>query len=137
MARLALSLVLVALAALAACTSYDPAYDNRAAPVVTAPNATTTVAVPATPVVTSSVPAGTIIVPAAATFRPGYGVIESITLVRSVPTASAGASLPERVAYRLGLRMDDGTLQAIDQDNRNFQVGDRVHLTNDGRVIRP
>ena len=44
--------------------------------------------------------------------------------------------MPERVAYRLGIKMDDGTLQAIDQDNRDFQVGDRVQLTADGRVIR-
>jgi hypothetical protein len=127
------SVLLASTAALAACSSYDPAYDSRNAPVVTAPNATTTA--PGT-VVTSSVPAGTILVPAAATFRPGYGVIETITLVRSVPSASTGANLPERVAYRLGLRMDDGTVQAIDQDSRNFMVGDRVQLTNDGRVIR-
>ena len=106
---------------------------GRNAPAVTAPGATTSAPAPA---VTSSVPPGTILVPAAATFRPGHGTVETVTLVRSVPGASTGANLPERVAYRLGLRMDDGTVQAIDQDNRNFMVGDRVELTNDGRVIR-
>ena len=125
------TLLLASSAALAACTSYDPAYDSRSAPVVTAPGATTTA-----PAATAAVPAGTIVVPAAATYRPGWGTIETITLVRSVPSASTGANLPERVAYRLGLRMDDGSVQAIDTDNRNFMVGDRVQLTNDGRVIR-
>jgi outer membrane lipoprotein SlyB len=38
-------------------------------------------------------------------------------------------------AYQLTLRMDDGTMQTIVQDNRAFQVGDRVQVTNDGRVI--
>jgi outer membrane lipoprotein SlyB len=38
-------------------------------------------------------------------------------------------------AYQLTLRMDDGTTQNIIQDNREFQVGDRVQITNDGRVV--
>jgi glutamine cyclotransferase len=31
--------------------------------------------------------------------------------------------------------MDDGTAQNIVQDNRAFQVGDRVQVTRDGRVV--
>jgi outer membrane lipoprotein SlyB len=38
-------------------------------------------------------------------------------------------------AYQLTLRMEDGTVQNIVQDNRAFQVGDRVHVTPDGRVV--
>lgn len=38
-------------------------------------------------------------------------------------------------AYQLTLRMEDGTVQSVVQDNRNFQVGDRVQVTSDGRVI--
>jgi outer membrane lipoprotein SlyB len=38
-------------------------------------------------------------------------------------------------AYQLTLRMDDGTAQNIVQDNRAFQVGDRVQVTRDGRVV--
>jgi outer membrane lipoprotein SlyB len=38
-------------------------------------------------------------------------------------------------AYQLTLRMDDGTVQNIVQDNRAFQVGDRVQVTTDGRVV--
>jgi outer membrane lipoprotein SlyB len=40
------------------------------------------------------------------------------------------------MAYRLTIKMDDGSYQAVDQDNRSFQVGDRVQLTGDGRVMR-
>lgn len=39
-------------------------------------------------------------------------------------------------AYQLTLRMDDGVVQNIVQDNRAFQAGDRVQVTPDGRVIR-
>jgi outer membrane lipoprotein SlyB len=39
-------------------------------------------------------------------------------------------------AVQLNLRMDDGTAQSILQDNRAFQVGDRVQITGDGRVYR-
>ena len=38
-------------------------------------------------------------------------------------------------AYQLTLRMEDGTVQNIVQDNRAFQVGDRVQVTSDGRVV--
>jgi outer membrane lipoprotein SlyB len=38
-------------------------------------------------------------------------------------------------AYQLTVRMDNGGVQTIVQDNRSFQVGDRVQITNDGRVI--
>lgn len=38
-------------------------------------------------------------------------------------------------AYQLTLRMDNGAVQSIVQDNRSFQVGDRVQITNDGRVV--
>ena len=38
-------------------------------------------------------------------------------------------------AYQLTLRMDNGTVQNIIQDNRAFQVGDRVQVTTDGRVV--
>lgn len=42
------------------------------------------------------------------------------------------ASMP---AYELTLRMDNGVVQHIVQDNRNFQAGDRVQVTRDGRVV--
>ncbi|MBV8030500.1 MAG: hypothetical protein JO035_03220 [Betaproteobacteria bacterium] len=149
MQRLAIPLSLVAAAVMAGCASPD--YDTRAAtpvvsssgqPVMTG-SAPAVVATPAVvtgqPVLIASGPvqAGTPIVPATNTFRSGQGTVENVAIVHITPaTASAGSSSPERLAYRLTVRMDDGSLQAVDQDNRSFQVGDRVELTNDGHVVR-
>jgi hypothetical protein len=78
----------------------------------------------------------------ASSFRPGNGTVESVALVHILPapgdpSASAGAGMPERLAYRLTIKMDDdASFQAVDQDNRNFMAGDRVQLTGDGRVMR-
>ena len=115
--------------------------------------------------------------PAAATYQPGYGVVESVSIVQgperggvgagavtggvvgailgsqigsgsgraaaTVAGAGAGAyaghQIERRVrtveAYQLTVRMDNGVVQNIVQDNRSFQVGDRIQITNDGRVI--
>jgi hypothetical protein len=155
MARLAIPLSAAALAALAACTTYDPNYPNTpvssASGAVTAPSAGTTVTssgsqLAGNPVVyPAAVPtAGAALTPSgsASTFRPGNGVVESVALVHILPapgdpSASAGAGAPERLAYRLSIKMDDdASFQAVDQDNRNFMAGDRVRLTGDGRVMR-
>ena len=122
MAKVAFALPVVALSALAACTSYEPAYTT------TPPDARRATAVYQAP---------------ATTYRPGYGMVEAIAMERyiapRVPSAAAGATVGhpiDRTGYRLTVRMDDGTLQNIAQDNRDFRVGDRVQLTSDGRVIR-
>jgi hypothetical protein len=80
-------------------------------------------------------------VASAPAYRPGSGMVESIALVRTGPvtSAAAGGSVAaplDAIGYQLGVRMDDGTVQTIVQDNRHFMVGDRVELTNDGHVIR-
>jgi len=154
MARLAIPLSIAALAALAACTTYDPSYPNTpvsaTSGAVTAPSSGTTVTSSGSqignPVVyPPAVPtAGAALVPSgnASTMRPGNGVVESVALVHILPapgnpSASAGAGMPERLAYRLSIKMDDdASFQAVDQDNRNFMAGDRVRLTGDGRVMR-
>lgn len=113
----------------------------------------------------------------AATFQPGYGVVESVAIVQApvrqgigagavaggvvgailgsqvgsgtgraaatVAGAGGGAYVGHQIerrvravdAYQLTVRMDNGTVQTIVQDNRSFQAGDRVQITNDGRVI--
>ena len=115
--------------------------------------------------------------PATTTYQPGYGVVESVSIVeapsrrgigagavaggvvggilgsqvgsgsgRTAATvagagvgAYAGHQVEQRVrtveAYQLAVRMENGVVQNIVQDNRSFQVGDRVQITNDGRVI--
>ena len=55
--------------------------------------------------------------------RLGTGSVDAVALVEP--------------AYRVSVRMDDGSLQAIDQESSDFQVGDRVRVVGSGRVIRP
>jgi outer membrane lipoprotein SlyB len=50
-------------------------------------------------------------------------------------TASASAGSSSIPVYRLVVRMDDGTVQTIDQDNRAFRAGDRIRITTDGHVV--
>ena len=78
--------------------------------------------------------------------KPGYGVVESIQEVRVISgdtrperSAAAGGSAPGeakgRPAYRVGVRLADGTLQYRDLDKPEFKVGDNVLLTNAGDVV--
>ena len=70
--------------------------------------------------------------------RPGYGVVEAITPVRSAPeSASTGASAPAHRAalYRVRVRLDDGSLQVRTLRKPAFAAGDRVLLTNAGDVV--
>ena len=151
MTRLAFPLTLAAAATLAACA---PA-SNTIAPsgVVTSGSGTVVTtgsgAVVGQPVIYAGTTpvAGQPLVPASASFKAGNGVIESIALVHIVPhgaapvvppipSASSGATAGERLAYRLTVRMDDGSFQAVDQDNRNFFVGDRIAIVGEGRVTK-
>jgi len=145
MARVAVVLPVFALAALAGCASYDEGYGTPApvasstgtrGAIVTVPSATVT-ATPGTAIVTTP---GVAVAPSPSTvFHTGYGVVDSVAQVRVAPPASASAgssSASAFTAYRLTLRMDDGTVQTIDQDNRSFMVGDRVQITPDGHIVR-
>lgn len=133
------AIALVAASALAACTTYtyDPNARNAGAPAHVA-------AVTGNPVVytPTSSPGSTVLTPATTPFRAGPGTVESISLVHIVPagtlssSASTGATIPGQTAYRVTVKMDDGGFQAIDQDNRNFMVGDRVSFAADGQLMR-
>lgn len=107
MAKLAIASGVLAAAALAACTTYDP-------------NVSTIPPNPDPMPSTMMTPA-----PSPAAYRPGYGVVEAVSLVRPGPPP-----------YQLTLRMDDGTVQSVLQHSPSFRVGDRVQLTSDGRIIR-
>jgi hypothetical protein len=156
MAKFAIPLSLTALVGLGACAT-DSNYPSNPPPVVSANGAPVASgsgagvisgysgSVSGSPVLMapagSTIKEGTVFTPSSATpFRAGSGTVESIVLVQILPagsTASAGASIPpESIAYRLTMKMDDGSYQAVDQTNRNFMVGDRVQLTPDGRVTR-
>lgn len=126
------ALVLVVATGLAACASYEePTPVARApavpaAPVVNAPPASTT-----TPVALATLPAGS--------YRPGSGILESIGLITLPASAAAGGTVagPVPGPYRLTLRMDDGNIQTVTADTRALLVGDRVQITQEGRLIRP
>ncbi len=151
MARFSVAVPLFALAGLSACATYDTDYPG--APVASASTTGAIVTVPSAVVTTpgtiavvpgAAVTAPPVVVtapPVVASFHTGFGVVESISPINVVPpaqpSASAGSSTVAPFnAYRLTVRMDDGTVQTIDQDNRSFVVGDRIQITSDGRVIR-
>jgi outer membrane lipoprotein SlyB len=77
-------------------------------------------------------------------FRPGTGMVEN---VRNARVAIPGGTAPKTPlqdmtrprwmdGYQLSLRMDDGTIQAITQDSSEFHPGDRVQVTQEGRVLK-
>jgi hypothetical protein len=114
-----------AVALLGACASKQPA------PIVVVPASP-----PPATVVTSpqAAPAPSApVAAAAASLRPGFGRIESMTPVPT--TASTGSSAPSAM-NRLNIRMDEGTLQLIDTPSAGLQVGDRVELTREGYIRR-
>lgn len=144
---------LCAVAALAACSTYDPNYTANPPNPDPLPLAQGAIIVPAGSVAVPSgtvaaAPAGTVVVPAAPAtavavaptavrFDAGNGTVTSVSRIAAVaPSASAGASVAGRDVYRLGLRMDDGTTQTLDQDSSAFRVGDRVEVTRDAHIIR-
>jgi len=122
MNRLAIPLALTAVALAAACS-------HRAAPapapvVVVPQQQPAVVAAPAPQVVVAPTPTA---------IRAGTGRVESIT---GVPTSSGAGSTAPGAMRRLGIKMDDGTVQYVDTDVPNISVGERVSLTSDG-YIRP
>ncbi len=77
-------------------------------------------------------------------FHPGTGTVQD---VREARVAIPGGTAPKTPlqdftrprwmeGYQLSLRMDDGTAQAITQDSKEFQPGDRVEITREGRVLK-
>ena len=75
--------------------------------------------------------------------RPGYGTVEGIQEVRVTPerSAAAGGSAPasaaeERPAYRVTVRMADGSIQHRDLHKPEFKKGDAVLLTNAGEIVK-
>jgi len=86
-------------------------------------------------------------------YKPGYGVVQSVQAAHVAVPQGAIAGSPsargsyntvgERLfrprwteGYQLGIRMDDGTEQAVTQDSGSFRPGERVQITQDGLVLR-
>ena len=141
MSKLPLTLSLTAVAILAACTT-EHKVASAPAPVVVAPAppaAAVVVPQPSAPAATVVVPPATagavVIAPAAAQpLRAGTGRIESILDIP--PSAAAGSNVPG-ANKRVGIRMDDGSVQYVDTAASVLAIGDRVALTSDGYMRHP
>jgi hypothetical protein len=120
MNRIALPLALTALALVAACAHRaQPA----PAPVVVIPQQQpAVVAAPSAPAVVVAQPTA---------LRAGSGRIESML---AVPSSSGAGSTAPNAMRRLGVKMDDGTMQYVDSDAPNLSIGERVSLTSDGYI---
>ena len=136
MTKLALPLSLAAIAVVAVgCARHDRVV-TVPQPVVVQQPAPAVIAAPTPPtVITQTVPMAPLVTAPASALRPGIGRIESLSATPTV-SAATGASVPTRY-QRLGLRMNDGTLQIIDSDAPGLAVGDRVEITSDGYIRRP
>lgn len=132
MSRRTLTLCTLAALGIAGCTTYyDPPPPVAVKTTTGAPVASASSGVP---IQTAS----------SSAWKPGVGVIQSISLGAGAPTnqesASAGGTAPSAVTgmgpYRMTLRMDDGTVQTLVVDNRAFLVGDQVQVSPEGRMVR-
>ena len=140
MSKLPLILSLSGLAALAGCAT-EHKVAPAPAPVVVQPAPPVVVQQPAPAAQSSAVvvpQAGTsaVVVTPAATgpLRAGTGRIDS--LMDLAPSAAAGSTVPG-ANKRVGVRMDDGTLQYLDTAANDLAVGDRVSITTDGYMRHP
>jgi hypothetical protein len=158
MSNIRLTLSLTALAVLAACTTESKVAPAPAPVVVQPAPAAGAVVVPSAPIVTTptqsapivTVPtpsapsavvvpstgsSAVVVTPAAAQpLRAGTGRLES--MVDLPPAAAAGSSVPG-ANKRVGIRMDDGSLQYLDTAANDLAIGDRVAITSDGYMRHP
>jgi hypothetical protein len=119
MRKVAFSLPVLALA-LGACGSTE----EKATPV---PVVVTT---PPPAVVVPQAAAPAVVVPSAVAVRAGHGRIESIAAL--APSAAAGGT----AARRIGVKMDDGSMQFLDTAAPNLAIGDRIEVTPEGNIRR-
>ena len=128
MTKILIVFSVVGLAMLGACATSDPV-TPAPAPVVVAP----------APAVVTAPPPGTVVVqqpqvvvPAVtAAIVAGHGRIESIT---PLPTSAATGSGTIKQQRRIGIKMDNGTLQYVDTAAEGLSIGERVELTADGQI---
>jgi hypothetical protein len=140
MSKLPLILSLSGIAALAGCAT-EHKVAPAPAPVVVQPSPPVVVQQPApaaqsSTVVVPQAGTGAVVVTPVATgpLRAGYGRIDSI--IDLAPSAAAGSTVPN-ANKRVGIRMDDGTLQYLDTAANDLAVGDRVSITADGYMRHP
>ena len=149
MSKLTFPLSVIAIAVLAGCET-ESRVAPAPAPVVVQPSVPVAAVVspPATVVTPPATVAAapTVVVPAAGTspvvvapmpaqpLRAGTGRIEQI--INLPASAAAGSSVPG-ATKRVTIRMDDGSLQYLDTTATDISVGERVSITNDGKMRYP
>ncbi|MGQ0655607.1 MAG: hypothetical protein ACT4P4_25670 [Betaproteobacteria bacterium] len=70
---------------------------------------------------------------AAPALRTGFGRVETIVAV-PVQSVVTGTPNPIISAWRIGVRMDDGSTQTLDTLAEGLSLGKRVQITGDGRI---
>jgi hypothetical protein len=69
-------------------------------------------------------------------YKAGSGVVASWSAAPSPAAGASGRVDPSGSGtLRLGIKMDDGSMQYVDTDSRDFPIGTRVTLTQD-RIIQ-
>ncbi|HEX6691494.1 MAG TPA: hypothetical protein VF110_10155 [Burkholderiales bacterium] len=127
MSKFGIAVPIVAIAALGACASEQPA-TPAPAPVVVVPQQA-----PA-PVVTAPAAPTAVVVAPPVSIKPGYGRVETIT---ALPTTAGAGTTAASDMRRLGVRMEDGTFQYVDAPAGSIKVGDRVQFTPEGYIRHP
>jgi len=139
MSRIPFLVSSLAVALIAGCAS-ESRVSPAPAPVVVTPAPAAVVAAPAvapgTPVVVQqpSAAATVVVPPAPGPLRAGFGRVASIT---PIPVAAAGGGTVASATRRIGLRMDDGSMQYVDTTAAPLAVNDRVEITTDGKIRYP
>lgn len=71
-------------------------------------------------------------------YKAGTGVVKTWAAAPSPAAGASGRVDPSGGGMlRLGIKMDDGAMQYIDTDSRDFPIGTRVELTPDHIIKRP
>ena len=71
-------------------------------------------------------------------YKAGTGVVQTWAAAPSPAAGASGRIDPSGSGtLRLGIRMDDGTMQYVDTDTRDFPIGTRVELTPEHIIKRP
>jgi hypothetical protein len=129
----------IAAAFLAGCASESHVTPAPAPVVISPAPAAPAVVVPSTGGQAVVVPqpstgAAVVVPPAPGPLRAGFARVDSIT---PIPVAAAGGGTVTSATRRIGLRMDDGTVQYVDSTAAPLSVGDRVEVTSDGKMRFP
>ena len=70
-------------------------------------------------------------------YKAGTGVVQTWSAAPSPAAGASGRVDPSGRVLRMGIKMDDGTMQYVDTDSRDFPIGTRVELTSDHIIKRP